>query len=222
MAEALHIRRAAEADVPFLVEAICEAEKSGTSTLSYSRIFDLSEEEVRAFLGKALREDLAGQELCISGFLVGEVDGEPVAGCAAWVEGAEGVSSSILKANLLLHFIDRDRMRGAERHFRKLDALTIAREDGAVQIESVYVDARARGRGLAGRLVERHLEDLRPHAPAHKAQVILAATNAGARKTYERLGFVATIERASDDEALRELVPAPRKLMMEKPLPGAM
>jgi ribosomal protein S18 acetylase RimI-like enzyme len=221
MAEVLEIRRATEGDVPFLVEAICEAEKSGTEILSYSRIFDLPEDDVRALLRKALVEDLVGQELCISGFLVVEMAGAAVAACCAWVEGVDGIPSAILKANLLVHFLKPERLRAAERHFKKLDGLTLPREVGAIQIESVYVKERARGRGLAGRLIARHFEEHRPSATAKKAQVILAATNRSARIAYENLGFFVALERASDDEALRTLVPATRKILMETPLAGA-
>lgn len=218
MVEALAIRRATADDVPFLIEAICEAERSGTPILSYCRIFDLREEDFVALLRQALAEDLVGQELCVSGFLVADEAEVPVAACCAWVEGADGIASAILKANLLVHLLGHERLQAAERHFRKLDALTLPREVGAIQIESVYVHERARGRGLAGRLIGAHLDDLRATATAKKAQVILAATNRSARAAYERLGFTGVLERASDDDDLRALLPATRKVLMEKHL----
>jgi ribosomal protein S18 acetylase RimI-like enzyme len=218
MDEAASIRRAVEADVPFLIEAICEAEKGGTDCLSYCRVFDLTEAEFHAALREMLLEDLVGQELCVSGFLIAESGAAPVAACCAWVEGATGIGSTILKANLLLHYLGRERVQAARRHFRSLDALTIAREPGAIQIESVYVRAPGRGRGLAGCLVERHLEELRPAAQAAKAQVILAAENRSAASAYGKLGFAVVAERSSDDEGLLALVPSRKKLSMERSL----
>jgi ribosomal protein S18 acetylase RimI-like enzyme len=220
MAENVVIRRATNLDVGFLVEAIVEAEKSGTHLLSYSTIFDLSEDSVHALLSSMLREDLVGQEICISGFLLAETDSSPIAACCAWIEGLDGISSSLLKANLLLHYVDADHMQAAQRHLRKLEALTIPRETGAIQIESVYVKAPARGHGLAALLIQRHFDDLRPRAAKGKAQVILASTNRSARTAYEKLGFKVVAERSSEDPSLSTLIPARQKLMMEKTLEG--
>ena len=214
--DAIRIRRASAADVPFLVEAICEAEKAGTDRLSYCGIFDLEETAFRKILESMLLEDLEGQEVCISGFLVAEIADVAIGACCGWVEGVGGVSSAILKANLLLHAIDRERMRAAQQHFKKLEELFIARESGAIQIESVYVRAAGRGRGVAGQLIERHLAELWPISTAGKAQVILTATNLAARAAYARVGFAPVTERWSSDESLLALVPALGKLLMER------
>lgn len=214
------IRRATAEDVPFLVEAICEAEKGGSDRLSYCGVFSMNEPEFRAALVAMLNEDLAGQELCISGFLVADVGDGPIAACCAWVEAAGGTPSTLLKANLLLHGIDRARMREARRWFARLAELSIPREPGAIQIESVYVRADGRGRGLAARLIELHLEQLGAFAPAQKAQVILAVNNPAARAAYARAGFAPALDRWSTDESLLEVVPSLGKLLMEKTLMG--
>ena len=212
----MRIRRAVEQDTPFLVEVICEAEKAGSQTLSYCRIFDYDEHEFRSRLDAMLREDLRGQELFVSDFLVAEVDGRPAGAVAAWVEGSEGVPSTLLKANLLLHGIDRDRMRAAHRHFKQLAELSISRDVGAIQIESVYVRAEFRGHGIAGKLVEQHLAELRSGATVSKAQVILTANNEAASAAYTRMGFLPAVERWSTDQTLLALVPSIGKLLMER------
>jgi ribosomal protein S18 acetylase RimI-like enzyme len=216
----MHIRRAVAEDATFLVEAICEAEKAGTDRLSYCRIFDLSEEDFRHRLEGMLLEDLTGQELCISDFLIAEIDGEIVGACCAWVEEASGSPSTILKANLLLFGIEAEKIRAAKERFGWLAQLSIEREPGAIQIESVYVRPRGRGRGIAVRLIERHLRELQPSAPAGKAQVILTTTNDTARHTYTKAGFRLAVERHSTDVRLLDLVPSLGKLLMERPLFG--
>lgn len=218
MSEPLVLRRATAADVTFLVEAICEAEKAGTERLSYCEIFGIQEDDFRTLLASMLLEDLPGQELCTSGFLVAERASSPVGACCAWVEGAEGVSSSILKANLLMHFIDAERMRNAQHHFKRLASLTIARTEGAVQIESVYVRRDARGAGLTARLIEAHLTALAPSTVVPTAQVILTATNTAAQHAYMRAGFTVAAERWADDEVLAPLLPSLGKLLMERHL----
>jgi len=214
--DAVRVRRATTSDVPFLVEAICEAEKAGTDRLSYCSIFGLDEAAFRSLLASMLQEDLEGQELCISGFLIAERSGAAIGACCGWVEGATDFGSALLKANLLLHAIDPRSMRAAQVHFRKLEEIAIGRTAGAIQIESVYVRAAERGRGIAGLLIERHLAELRSASPAHKAQIILTATNPAAGGAYARMGFVQAAERWSSDSSLLSLVPALGKLLMER------
>ena len=95
------IRNATLLDIPFLVETIIEAEKSGTNTLSYSTIFGLSEADAKKYIALMLDEEVDDCELSVNAFLVAELNGETVGAVCAWIEEAEGVSSSTLKGNLL-------------------------------------------------------------------------------------------------------------------------
>ena len=95
------IRNAKLSDIPFLVETIVEAEKSGTPILSYTTIFGLNEEDAKKYIASMLDEEIDGCELSVSAFLVAELNGKTVGAVCAWIEGAEGVPSSTLKGNLL-------------------------------------------------------------------------------------------------------------------------
>ena len=64
------IRQAGAEDIDFLIEAIIEAEKSGSEMISYCGIFGLSQAELIELMRKMLAEDLEGQQLCISGFAI--------------------------------------------------------------------------------------------------------------------------------------------------------
>ena len=99
--ENLIFRNATITDVPFIVTAIIEAEKSGTDKLSYSTIFGLTEEEVRSYLQEMLYEEIDGCELSISSFIIAEYNGQPAGALSAWIEGKDGIPSAILKGNLL-------------------------------------------------------------------------------------------------------------------------
>ncbi|NNL66450.1 MAG: GNAT family N-acetyltransferase [Myxococcales bacterium] len=213
------VRAAGEADVPFLIEAIIEAEKSGTDLIPYCRIFSLGEPELRELLASILEEDFEGQELCISGFRIAEVDGEPAGAACAWIEGAEGLPSTLVKANLLQHFLDADRLAAAKPHFERLGQLTLPRAAGAIQLESIYVRPAFRGRGITSRILTEHLEKLRAKAPdCERAQIILVKGNGNAQRAYEKLGFRITQERHADDPELASIVPGDTKILMEKTL----
>ena len=215
----LRVRPAVEADRAFLVEAIVEAEKSGTDRISYCGIFSLDEPGLHELLEAILAEDFEGQELCVSGFLVGEIDGEPAGAACGWVEGAGGLPSTIVKANLLQHFLDAERLAAARPRLRRLGELALERTPGAIQLESIYVRPAFRGRGVTGRILDEQLRRLGERAPeADKAQIVLMKDNAGAHRAYEKLGFAVVAERRTRDPALRALLPGDAKILMEKPL----
>jgi len=215
----LTLRRGKAADSDFIVEAIIEAEKSGTNILSYCRIFALTEAELKSLFRKILEEDFEGQELCISGFLVAEVDGELAGAACAWVEGASGMASTIIKGNLLQHFMEHDRLQTARPWFSLLEGLSIQRENGAIQLESIYVRQAFRGQGITGKILSKHMSTLQEEHPGIvKAQIILAGTNQRAYRSYEKLGFEIREKRHVEDQKILEIVPCDTKILLEKML----
>ena len=91
------IRDANIDDAPFLVDTIIEAEKSGTSILTYTTIFGLSESDARKYITLMFEEEIDGCEFSISSFLITEYNGKPVAAVGGWVEGvAEDMPSKVL------------------------------------------------------------------------------------------------------------------------------
>jgi ribosomal protein S18 acetylase RimI-like enzyme len=221
VAAAVEVRAARAADAPFLVDCIIGAEKSGTDKLSYSTIFGIPEPELRRLLLEMLEEDIEGQELCVSGFKVAQVDGVPAGGICAWVEGQGTRSSSLLKASLLHHFFGRERIAAAAPNLALMQELLLARQPGALQLESVYVAPGYRGHGLCGRLLEAHLEAARgAQTPPALAQIILAGTNDAALQAYRRAGFTLARERSSAEPRVLKLLPAATKVLLQKDLSG--
>ena len=218
--EFIRIRNAVEADIPFLIEGIIAAEKSGTEKLSYCTIFNITESELRTLLAIVLAEDITGQELCVSGFLVAEMNEQRAGAVCSWVEGADGKSSAILKGNLLLHFLGRERIAAAAADLKLMEQLSLARTNGALQLESVYVSAAYRGRGICGKLLATHQQRAqREHPGLSRGQIILAKSNDSAYAAYEKSGFRITAERRSQSPRVLELLPASCRILMEKSLP---
>lgn len=213
------VRRALAADIPFLIDAIVAAEKSGTDRVSYCTIFGMSEPELRAMLAEVLEEDVVGQELCVSGFMIAQSAGESVGAACSWVEGAEGKPSALLKGNLLLHFVGRERIAAASDRLRLVEELNFPRTAGILQVESVYVAESQRGRGLFGRLFDSLQAAARVKWPrTTKAHIALVKNNHAALKAYERAGFVTIAQRQSLAAGVLELLPAASKVLMEKHL----
>lgn len=218
----MRIRGASLTDIPFLVDTIIAAEKSGTDRLGYSTIFELTDAEVRLALAAILEEDVQGQELCVSGFLIAEIESSSAAAVCSWVEGAGGRPSGVLKANLLMHFLGRERFLAAASRLRAVEALNLARTPGYLQLESVYVAPRFRGRRLFEQLLKSHCDDAAARNPALvAAEIILMKDNTAALRTYQATGFVVAAERYSSDPSLLGLLPANRKVSMVKWLNSA-
>src|SRR5262249_10829262 len=105
----MRVRRANNADIPFLVEAIAEAEASGSQHISYREIFSLTDRELKDLLTSILSEEIQGCGWSPPEFLIAEQDSEAAACCAAWIEGAGGLSSSIIKSQLLIEFLGQEK-----------------------------------------------------------------------------------------------------------------
>jgi len=213
------IRRAAAKDSDLITEAIISAEKSNSDKLSYSAIFDLTEEEVKELLKQALDEEIDGQEICASHFLIAEVDGEAAAACASWIEAKDGAPSGQLKANILFHLLGKEKWDRAAEKLRAVAATNIERTYGAAQIESVYTKPEFRGKGLTPMLIEEHFRQHKAEFPElNKAQVILLKNNTSAANAYRKAGFELVTERTGESELLSSILPCPTKIMMEKKL----
>jgi|WetSurMetagenome_2_1015567.scaffolds.fasta_scaffold409484_2 ribosomal protein S18 acetylase RimI-like enzyme len=211
------IRQGKPEDSEFLAKAIIEAEKSGTDLLSYAKIFGLPEKDVAGMLSEILAEDIPGSELCASAFLIA-FSGDTPAGCvASWIEGAEGISSNIIKMNSLFYFLDKSKLALIKENIKIVETADIPREPGALQLESIYVAPEFRGQGITGKLIDRHIEIQRSvNTSIKKAQIQLMAENKNAISAYLRAGFAITGERTSEDPSVTRFLPWNTRILMEK------
>lgn len=213
------IRPAALDDRYFIVEAIIEAEKSGTDKFGLSTLFGLPEEEVSGYLVEMLEEEIDGCEFSISSFLIAEVNQVPVAAMAGWIEGRneDGLSSALLKSNLLSYVFPS---RSLE-HIRQLSDvirdLQISREKETYQIEYVYVSPDYRGHHLSERLLEEHCQrGCVASGTLRKIQVQVFAGNLPALRAYEKFGFVRSKEYRGYHPEITDYLPGNVKLLLEK------
>lgn len=212
----IELKRATEADVDFIVEAIIEAEKSGTNRLSYATMFKISETEVVEILKNAVLEDIPSNELCISGFMIAWIDGVPSGAVCSWIEAVDDIPSALLKANILYHFLGTEVLERASEHSGLLEQINIPRQKGTIQIESVYVSNKFRGLGVSNKIILQLIkETIQNGQKATKVQIQLAATNLSALRSYEKLGFLTVMEKKCDNPAILDFLPSDSKIMME-------
>jgi hypothetical protein len=210
-------RNATINDVPFLVDTIIEAEKSGTDKLSYSTIFGLTEDEVQEYLFAILNEEIDGCELSISSFFVAEYKGKVVAALSAWIEGIEGIPSAILKGNLLNYTLPKECIERAMSMNELIREIHIEYSPNTIQVGAGYVASEYRGNKLLGflynKIIDRLLE-VKPDVPTAWAQIF--SCNIPSIRTFEKVGFLEVLTKESSREEILQYLPSNRKILMKK------
>ena len=214
-----NIRKASLKDVPFLVNTIIEAEKSGTEIFTYSTIFDLSEDEAKKYITDMLLEEIDGCELSISGFLLAEKDNQLAAAVGAWIEGSEGVPSSILKGNLLSYTLPKACIEKAMSLNNLVKELHIEYVDNTIQIGLVYVSESFRGQGLANFLIEEQIKQLLLVSPNLKESYVqVFGDNKAAIKSYQKSNFKIVSEKRAINKDIVKYFPSDSKVLMKREL----
>lgn len=210
-------RQATFNDVPFLVDTIIEAEKSGTDILSYSTIFGLSEREARKYIAEMFLEEIDGCELSITSFLLAELNGHIAAAIGAWLEGIEGIPSNIIKGNLLNFILPKRCIEHAVSLNGILNEVYIECFPNTIQIGVVYVVSEFRGKNLVNRLIEEQISRLSMRqASIPDAYVLVFGNNLPAIRAYEKSNFKVHLIKESQSEEIFNYLPSNRKILMKR------
>ncbi len=212
--DGLQLRIGEEKDTPFLAKTVREAEASGGPRSTYGVLFELPPQRVEEKLHDLIEENIEGCELGFSNFIVvTDRDGVPVAACAGWIEGTGNQASGFLRGQMLSYGFGPERWKDAQEGLRALSQVHPQRTPGAFQLESFYVDPVMRGRGLVGRMIDKHFER---HAGQFEiAEIQMANHNRAARRSYEKAGFKMTNELISDSPLLRAILGTNGMLLMQ-------
>lgn len=211
----LRIKHATIDDIPFLVDTIIEAEKSGTDKLSYSTIFGLSEAEVREYLTAILKEEVDGCELSLSSFMIAEHNGKVISALSSWVEAKDGIPSSIIKGNLLNFILPKESVKHAIKVNRIISEINIEYIPNTIIIGAGFVYPEFRGFGLGPMLIRNQIEFLsKSNSGLKEAYVQIFETNAPSIRSVEKLGFVVVSRVESSNQEILNYLPSNRKVLM--------
>ena len=210
-------RRATSADAEFVADIIIEAEKSMTGRNGLARYFELNDEEFKRCVIDILMEEEDGCEFSLSSFILAIYQGQPVAGMGGWLEGKDGLSSSIIKSNLIGYYFPRENVvRSREKQIIVKD-IQIPREPGTYQLEYAYVKPEYTGYFLFNDLDERHIEYAMTLTPKPtKVQSHVFASNKIVLKLHRLMGFEVIKSYHSNHPLTKEYYPDDTVLLIEK------
>jgi ribosomal protein S18 acetylase RimI-like enzyme len=217
--KAIVLRKGEARDIPFIIDAIVAAEKSGSEIFSYSKIFEMTENEVRKYFAAILAEDVPGQELCYSEYMIAEVNGTHAGAIAGWIEGESGQAAGMIKAMLLNHFLPKENMVKALEKRKYLEQMRFNPEFNSFVIESGYTLPAYRGKGILAKLIMEQIHTrLQQRPDVKKSYVQVAKTNRSAIKIYENLGYQVVLEKKCSDPVILNWLPGDTQIIMEKHL----
>jgi ribosomal protein S18 acetylase RimI-like enzyme len=217
MLDEFHIRQATSNDIIFLVDTIIEAEKGGTSILTYTTIFGLTESETRAYLVKMLEEEIDGCELSVSSFVLAEKGNRIAGAVGAWVEGSEGVPSHVIKGNLLSYILPPSCFERAISLKNVVRDLHIEYVKGAIQIGLVYLAPEARGKGLVSILIDHKIGLLKERFPETiEVFIQVFGNNLRAIRAYEKAGFNIIFKKDASLPETSNYMPHTSKILMKR------
>ncbi|MFT4643729.1 MAG: hypothetical protein ACI8ZX_000122 [Planctomycetota bacterium] len=215
----LIIRDANINDIPFIVETIVEAEKSGTNIFSYNTIFGLSAEEAKKYIENMLLEEVDDCELSISSFKIAVLNNIIVGATAAWIEGFQGLSSTMLKGNLLNYTLPMECIEKAKLFSPILKDVHIEHTNNSIQLGLVYVKKKYRGMGLVSLLIDSHTGFLKQkRKEITEVYVQVFSNNLAAIKAYKKVGFSIVKLKKSSNKIILKLLPFNEKTLMLREL----
>jgi len=212
----IQFRNAKDSDIEFVVETIVQAEKGNGSSISYCKLFDINESEFRTVLKKILEEKICNFEFSLENFKLAESNGICVGAYGAWVEGMEGISSGILKISALKTFLSKENIAHYKLYAPVADEISISRQAGTIQFESIYIIEEFRGKNIGKMLVQALLTDLtQKHPNLEKAHVQLIKQNSVSLQAHQKYGFKIIEEKTSLNPEILNFYSGNSRVLME-------
>ena len=216
MIEGLTFRQAGTEDIPFVIEAIVESEKSGSDKISSCNIFELSENEFKDILAEILKQDLPDYDYYLSGFIIAEMKGQFIGALGSWLEAPDDSASGMIKASMLFQYLDKSKMKAIGINTRIVKGLALNREKDTLQLEHGYVREEYRRQGVFTALLKENiLRNYKRFREFKKVQGILFKDNYKSYNAHLKFGYEIADEKRVHDPSIFKFFPYDCKVLME-------
>ncbi len=209
------IRSAAADDIDFVIEAIIEADKSGSDMISVCNIFEITEQEYKKILFNMLSQNIDNYDYYLCGFVIAETNGEYAGACGSWLEGAEGIQSGIIKSTVLFPYLNKEKIIRIKNNLRIIKETALPREIGTLQIENVYVKEKYRGSGIFYLMVTENIKRNLKKYSFTKVQSILLKKNYKSYSAFLKFGYKIVSEKRSENPDILKFLPYDTRILME-------
>lgn len=210
-------RKAVKEDIPFLVESIIEAEKSGTDYTVYEKLLNINKEKMKDFICFSLNSGIKGCELSIESHMVCEVEGRYAGSIAFWVEGLNELFSANIKANLIHFYFKKQLPDDLSKKFELLSEIEIKRTAENLQIESIYIRNEYRGNRLVADIIDYAVNEYKKkYRNLNKAQIISVIENESSKRSFLNAGFSVVLTKETNSMEILNLFPGTGKILWEK------
>lgn len=212
------IRKAVASDIPFLADVVIASEKAMSDRLSFTTLFNKTEEEAKELIIQMFEEEVDGCELSLSSFIVTEFEGKPISGSGAWIEGFKGnMPSGILKSNLISYTFGKESIGYLRTKSDIVKDVMIEREPMTLQLEYFHIKNEHLGKGLDAALMDKIEENaLAQYPELKKVQCQIFKNSVFSIKILLRHGFKIVKSYKSDNDDIFDYLPFNEKLLMEK------
>jgi ribosomal protein S18 acetylase RimI-like enzyme len=215
--EHLVIEKAKPTDKDFLIKAILEADKSFTDISSYSKLLEMSENELISVFHEIFEEELEGCEFGHEGFAIAKIDGVNAGTCASWIEGADGLPSWQLRTSALFCSVPTENMSLLKKNIETFSSINLPRTPGSLQIESVYLDPSFRGQGIFLELLNFHINFTREQGiDFNIVELLTYNSNVVAEAAYRKVGFEKVKSSFSEHPQIKNFYPSDGMTLWQK------
>jgi len=212
----IQIRNAVDADIEFIIETIIGAEKGNGDSISYCKLFNINEDEFRQVLRKIIEAGISNFEFSLENFKIAELNGRQVAAYGAWLEGRDGISSGMLKSSAFKSYLSKENIVYYKTAAPFADEISIKRQPGTFQFESIYILEEFRGKNIGNLLVQSMIDDLKAKYPGvNLAHVQLIKQNAVSLQAHQKYGFQIIEERTSMNPQILNFYNGDTRVLME-------
>ncbi len=180
----MNFRKAQISDISFIIQCIIESEKSNSNIFPYFSLFGIDEIAFHRLMSDIFEEDIEDQPWYLGNWYICEVDNLPAAGCCAWVESVHGVSSDMLKTQILSMLLG-EKFQNYLPLLQQVSKISISRKPGTVQLEHLFTTPSHRGLGCMRRL----LDFVGTEFSEKHQEIQLLQNNLVALEFYKKIGF---------------------------------
>ena len=203
----MNVRNAKKDDIPFIVNAIIEIEKTPDSN-TFNNLFGCDTETTRRYLTQFLNDDEnLDIELSLNTYSIAEINHQ-IVGCCSLIFTNHNYYQS--KGELFPIWLERKHLENFVKNANSLPDVKNTSENKDF-VEYIYVDEKSRGMGVAKKMINEQMSKI----SNEYVYINVLENNISAIEYYEKIGFT-KFQSLEIDNQENKIYPCVKKLILLK------